>query len=92
MVVQAPKIWLIIQNQSKKIFHAQEEIRSQIVKKEMSPFEAVKERLNNLEKLCHVLRANKATSAEPECFFQQQDYLSQNTETVWMMTVWFDFH
>jgi len=74
---------LINHSKSKQnIFHAQEKIQSQIVKKEMSAFEAVKERPNNLEKLCHVLRASKATSAEPDCFFQQQDCLWKNSETV----------
>jgi len=48
---------------------AQEEIRSQTVKKEMNFFEATKMRSNNLEKLHHALIASKPTSLEPERVF-----------------------
>ena len=48
---------------------AQEESRSQIVKKEMSLFEATKKRPENLEKLYHALLTIKPTSVEPERAF-----------------------
>jgi len=52
-----------------KTIPAQEEIRSQIVKKEMSLFEAANKRSNNLEKLYHALIAIKPKSVETEGFF-----------------------
>jgi len=44
---------------------AQEEFLSQIVKKEMSLFEATKKRSNNLEKLFHALITINPKSVEP---------------------------
>jgi len=52
-----------------KIIPAQEEIRSQILIKEMSFFEATKKRPNHLEKLQHALFTIKPTSVEPERVF-----------------------
>jgi len=52
-----------------KIIPAQEEIRSQILIKEISFFEATKNRPNNLEKLQHALFTIKPTSVEPEKVF-----------------------
>jgi len=64
-----------------KTIPAQEEIRSQIVKKEMSLFETTKKRSNNLEKLLHALIIIKTKSQEPERAFQLRGYLSQNSGT-----------
>jgi len=44
-----------LESEDHKTIPAQEEIRSQIVKKKMSLFEATKKRPNNLEKLLHAL-------------------------------------
>ena len=49
------RILVINENEDHKTIPAQEEILSQIVKKEMSTFEATKKRSNNLEKLFHAL-------------------------------------
>ena len=68
-----------------KTIPAQEEILSQIVEKEMSLFEATKKRSNNLEKLFHALITIMPKSVEPEGFFQPLVYLSQNSETDWMI-------
>jgi len=47
------RIHVIHESEDHKTIPAQEEIRSQIVIKEMSLFEATNKRLNNLEKLYH---------------------------------------
>ena len=52
-----------------KTIPVQEEIRSQIVKKEMSLFEATKKRSNNLEKQFHFLITIKPKSVETERAF-----------------------
>jgi len=64
-------------------YPAQEAILSQIVKKEMSLFEATK-KSNNL-KLFHALITTKPKSVEPERAFSATGlrYLSQNSETDW---------
>jgi len=49
------RIHVILESEDHETIPAQEEIQSQIVKKEMSLFEAKKKRLNNLEKLFHAL-------------------------------------
>jgi len=48
---------------------AQEEISSQIVKKEISLFKATKKRSNNLGKLSHALITITPKSVEPEWAF-----------------------
>ena len=60
------RIQAILESEGHNTTPAQEEIRSQIVIKEMSLFEATKKRSNNLAKLYHVLLTNKPTSVEPE--------------------------
>ena len=57
------KHW-IHDSEDHKTIPAQEEILSQIVKKEMSLFEATKKRSNNLEKLFHTLITIKPKSAQ----------------------------
>jgi len=52
---------------------AQEEFLSQIVKKEMSLFEAAKKRSNNLEKLFHALITINPKSVEPERAFSSTE-------------------
>ena len=55
------RIHVIHESEATKTILAQEEIQSQIVKKEMSLFEATKKRSNNLEKQCHALIIIKLT-------------------------------
>jgi len=63
---------VILENEDHKTIPAQEEIRSQIVKKEMSLFEATKKRSNNLEKTVPCLNYNQAQfSRTREGFFSQ---------------------
>ena len=57
------------ENHECEAISAQEESRSQIVKKETSPFKATKKRPENLEKLYHALLTIKPTSVEPERTF-----------------------
>jgi len=52
-----------------KTIPAQEEIRSQIVKKEMNLFEATKKRSNNLEKTVPCLHYNQAQISGTKGFF-----------------------
>jgi len=59
----------IHESEGHKTIRAQEEIRSQIAKKEMSLFEATKKRSNNLEKLFHALITIKPKSVELEKAF-----------------------
>ena len=75
---QAPKVmtlseefisFLESENHECEAIWAQEKSRSQIVKKEMSLFEATKKRPENLEKLYHILLTIKPTSVEPERAF-----------------------
>ena len=75
---QAPKVmtlseefvsFLESENHECEAISAQEESRSQIVKKEMSLFEATKKRPENLEKLYHALLTIKPRSVEPERAF-----------------------
>jgi len=47
------RIHVILQSEDHTTIPEQEEIRSQIVKKEMTLFEATKKRSNNLKKLFH---------------------------------------
>jgi len=77
------RIHVILESEDHKTIPEQEEILSQIVKKEMSLFEATKKRSNNLEKLFHALLTIKHKSAEPERAFSATGlrYLSQNSET-----------
>jgi len=49
------RIHVILESEGHKTIPEQEEIRSQIVKKEMSLFEATKKRSNNLKTLFHAL-------------------------------------
>jgi len=61
------RIHAILESEDHKLYiPAQEEIRSQIVIKEMSLFEATKKRSNKLEELHHALITIKSTSVEPE--------------------------
>ena len=64
-----------------KTIPAQEEIRSQILIKEMSFFEATKKRPNKLVKLQHALFITNPTSVVPERVFQPRNYLSENSGT-----------
>jgi len=63
------RIHVIHEGEDHKTIPAQEEIRSQILEKEMSLFEAIKKRSNNLEKLFHALVIIKPKSVEPERAF-----------------------
>ena len=63
------RIHVILESGDHKTIPEQEEIRSQIVKKEMSLFEATKKRSNNLKKLFHALITIKPKSVEPEKAF-----------------------
>jgi len=60
------RIQVTLESEDHKTIPAQEEIRSQIVIKEMSLFESTRKRSNNLAKLYHALFTNKPTSVEPE--------------------------
>jgi len=53
------RIRVIHEGEDHKTIQAQEEIRSRIVKKERSLFEATKKRSNDLEKLFHALNYNQ---------------------------------
>jgi len=75
------KIHLIHEREDHKTIPAQEEIRSQIMKKEMSLFEATKKRSNNLEKLYHALITIKPTSLEPQWAFKATGVFVTNSET-----------
>jgi len=70
-----------------KTIPAQEEILSQVVKKEMSLFETTKKRSNNLEKLFHALITINPKSMEPERAFSATGLFARNSETDWMMKV-----
>jgi len=59
----------IHEGENNKTVQAQEKIRSQIVMKEMSLFEATKKRSNNLEKMFHALITIKPKSVKPERAF-----------------------
>jgi len=63
------RIHVILESEDPKAIAEQEEIRSQIVKKEISLFEAPKKRSNNLKKLFHALITIKPKSLEPERAF-----------------------
>jgi len=64
------RIDVILEREDHKTIPAQEHIRSQIVKKEMSLFEATKNRWNNLEKTVPCLNYNQAQfSGTREGFF-----------------------
>jgi len=54
------RIHVILETEDQKIIRAQEEIWSQIVKKEMSLYEATKKKSNNLEKTVPYLNYNQA--------------------------------
>jgi len=56
---------VIHEGEDHRTIQAQEEIRSQIAKKERSLFEAKKMRSNNLEKLFRALITIKPKSVEP---------------------------
>ena len=79
-VVQAPKAWskhrfnVIHESEDHKTIPAHEKILTQIVKKEISIFEATKKRSNKFEKLFHALITIKPKSAEPESFFSATRY------------------
>jgi len=66
--LKSKQIHVINESEGNKTIPAQEEIRSQIVKKEMNLFEA-KKRSNNHEKQFHALITIKPTSVEPELDF-----------------------
>jgi len=57
------------ESEDHKTIPAQEDILSQIVKKEMNLSEATKKRSNNLEKLFHALTTINPKSVEPESAF-----------------------
>ena len=82
----------IHEGEDHKTIPAQGEIRSQIVKQEMSLFEATKTRSNNLEKLFHALITIKSKSVEPERAFLATDLFVRSSEADWMMKVCFDCH
>jgi len=63
------RVHVIHESEGNKTIPAQEEIRSQIVKKEMSLSEATKKRSNNPEKRYHALITIMPTSVEPEWDF-----------------------
>jgi len=63
------RIHVAHESEDHKTIPAQEEILSQIVKKEMSLFEVTKKRSNNLEKLFHALITINPKSMEPERAF-----------------------
>jgi len=75
------KIQVFLESEDHNTTPAQEEIRSQIVIKEMILFEATRKRSNNLAKLYIALLTNKPTSVEPGRASSATDYLSQNSET-----------
>ena len=64
------RICVIHEGEDHKTIPVQEEIRSQIVEKEMSLFDATKKRSNNLEKLLHAFNYNQTQiSGTREVFF-----------------------
>jgi len=63
------RIHVTHESEDHKTIPAQEEILSQIVKKEMSLFEATKKRSHNLEKLFHALITINPKSVEAERAF-----------------------
>jgi len=64
------RIHVILESEDQKTIPAQEGMRSQIVKKEMSLFEVTKKRSNNLEKTVPCLNYNQAHISETrEGFF-----------------------
>jgi len=63
------RIQVTHESEDHKTIPAQEEILSQIVKKEMSLFEATKKRSNNLEKLLHASITINPKPFEPERAF-----------------------
>jgi len=63
------RIHVILESEDQKTIRAQEEIRSQIVKKEMSLFEATKKRSNNREKIVPCLNTIKPKPVGPERAF-----------------------
>jgi len=75
------RICAIHEGEDHKTVPVQEEIRSQIVEKEMSLFEATKKRSNNLEKLLHAFNYNQTQISGNRGLFQSRNYLSQNSET-----------
>jgi len=87
------RIHVIFESEDQKSIPAQEEIRSQIVKKEMNLFEATKKRSSNVEKSCSIPWLQSSPNQwKQRRLFQPLDYLSQNSETHWMMEVCFDCH
>jgi len=76
------RIHVIHESEGNKIIPAQEEIRSQNVKKEMSLFEATKKRSNDLEKRYHALITIKPTSLEPEWDFSTTGLFVTNSNTL----------
>jgi len=71
-------------SENHKTIPVQEEIRSQIVKKEMNLFEAIKKRSNNpnnLKKTVPCLNYNQAQISGTRGLFQPRVHLSQNPET-----------
>ena len=68
-LISKHRIPVILESENHKAIQAQEEIRSQIVKKERSLIEATKKRSNNLEKLFHTLITINPKSVEPERAF-----------------------
>jgi len=71
----------IHESEDHKTIPAQEEILSQIVKNEMSIFEAAKNRSNNLEKLLHALIIINPKSVGPERAFSATGLFVTNPET-----------
>jgi len=63
------RIHVTHESEDHETIQAQEEILSQIVKKEMSLFEATKKRSNTLEKLFHALITINPKSVGPERAF-----------------------
>jgi len=89
------RIHVIHEGEDHKAIPAQEEIRSQIMKK-IGLFEATKKRLNNPEKMFHALITIKPKSAKISG--TREDFLSHGTvchktqEQIEMMKVCFDCH
>jgi len=75
------RIHVIHEGEDNNTIPEQEAIRSKIVKKKMSIFEATKKRSNNLEKLFHALITIKPKSVEPERAFSATGLFAQNSET-----------
>jgi len=79
------RIHVILESEDHKTIPEQKEIRSQIVKKEMSVFEATKKRSKNVKKkLFHALITIKAKSLEPQRAFSATGlFVTTQKQTEW---------